>query len=130
MNKSFIEFNFTPTTDRVDFNYILASEEYDGATECSFADGFAFILTRPDGTTDNLAVLPNGTVVNVTNINQSAACGANQDFFAGYNLGATNYNGRTEVLTASATGLEPNETYVMKLVVADQGDNLFDTAIL
>ena len=128
---TFIEFNFIPTSDRVDFSYILASEEYDGSTECMFFDGFAFILTRPDGTTENLAVLPNGDVVNVLNINGTSCAGApdNSDFFAGYNLGATNYNGRTEVLTASATNLIPNETYVMKLVVADQGDVLFDTAI-
>lgn len=131
---TFIEFEFVPTTDKVDFNYILASEEYGDDTECSFADGFAFLLTRPNGSTENLAVLPNGAVVNVTNINESNQCGANTNFFAGYNTDSpsfqdTNYGGRTEVLTASATDLIINETYVIKLVVADQGDDAFDTAI-
>lgn len=141
---TFIQFDFTPTIDRIQFNYIMASEEYgldpgSGVPfECSFTDGFAFLI-RESGTTDpfeNLAVLPNGTQVNVTNINNSSIqpgvvnpCPANIDFFAGYNLGATNYNGRTEVLTAVAENLIPNTTYEIKLVVADQGDTNFDTAI-
>ncbi|MBT8245007.1 MAG: T9SS type B sorting domain-containing protein [Winogradskyella sp.] len=126
---TFIEFNFIPTADRVDFNYLLASEEYDGQTECDFADGFAFILTRPNGDIENLAVLPDGTEVNVSTINGSDSCPENTNFFNGYNVGDTNYNGRTEVLTASALNLNPNQTYVIKLVVADQGDEAYDTAI-
>ncbi|GGI56586.1 choice-of-anchor L domain-containing protein [Winogradskyella haliclonae] len=126
---TFIKFNFTPTTDNLSFRYLMASEEYDGGTECQFADGFAFLL-REVGTTTytNLAVLPNGTPVNVTNINNSGGCAANTGFFAGYNIGDTNFGGRTDVLTATATVI-PNTTYEIKLVVADQGDNQWDTSI-
>ncbi|MDG1660185.1 MAG: choice-of-anchor L domain-containing protein [Winogradskyella sp.] len=126
---TFIKFNFTPTTDNISFRYLMASEEYDGVTECQFADGFAFLL-REVGTTayTNLAVLPNGTTVNVTNINNSGDCPANTTFFAGYNIGETNFDGRTEVLTASAP-VTPNTTYEIKLVVADQGDDQYDTSI-
>ena len=50
------------------------------------------------------------------------------NFFAGYNIGETNFDGRTEVLTASAP-VTPNTTYEIKLVVADQGDDQYDTSI-
>ncbi|RKE99114.1 choice-of-anchor L domain-containing protein, partial [Ichthyenterobacterium magnum] len=127
---TFIKFNFVPTQDNISFRYIMASEEYDGSTECSFADSFAFLL-REVGTTayTNLAVLPDGiTPVSVTNINNAGGCNANPTFFAGYNTGETNYGGRTVVLTAVAN-VVANVTYEIKLVVADQGDSAWDSAI-
>lgn len=126
---TFIKFNFIPTGDQISFRYLLASEEYDGSTECSFSDSFAFLL-REVGTTEytNLAVLPDGTPVNVTNVNNAQNCASNTEYFEGYNIGDTNYNGRTAVLTASAT-VTPNTEYEIKLVVADQGDSIWDTAI-
>ncbi|WP_435413274.1 choice-of-anchor L domain-containing protein, partial [Psychroserpens mesophilus] len=126
---TFIKFNFVPTADEISFRYIMFSEEYDGSTECSFADSFAFLL-REVGTTayTNLAVLPDGTPVSVTNINNSGVCTANPAFFEGYLLNDTNYGGRTVVLTATATVI-PNTTYEIKLVVADEGDSIWDSAI-
>ncbi len=126
---TFIKFNFVPTSSDFSFRFLMASEEYDGAFECIFADGFAFLL-REVGTTlyTNLAVLPNGQPVSVTNINDSNDCSANTDFFEGYDLGSTNYGGRTVVLTASADVI-PNQTYEIKIVVADQGDPAYDSAI-
>ena len=131
---TFVQFNFTPTTDSITFNYIMASEEYNMNDECNFADGFAFLIREAGSTGNftNLAVLPNGTQVNVTNINGINCPGApnNLGFFAGYNLGATNYGGRTEVLTAFADNLIPNTAYEIKLVVSDAGtDSIFDTAV-
>uniref|UniRef100_UPI003F6A6F45 choice-of-anchor L domain-containing protein n=1 Tax=Winogradskyella sp. TaxID=1883156 RepID=UPI003F6A6F45 len=126
---TFIKFNFIPTSNEISFRYLMASEEYDGSTECSFADSFAFLL-REVGTVPytNLAVLPDGTPVSVTNINNSGVCTDNPEFFEGYNIGETNYGGRTSVLTASATVI-PNTVYEIKLVVADQGDSIWDSAI-
>lgn len=126
---TFIKFNFTPLIENISFRYIMASEEYGDNTECDFADGFAFLL-REVGTTTytNLAVLPDGTPVSVTNINDSDNCPANQGFFAGYDINDTNFGGRTIVLTAMANVI-PNTTYEIKLVVADQGDSQYDSAI-
>lgn len=125
----FIKFNFIPTSDEISFRYLMASEEYDGSTECSFSDGFAFLL-REVGTTTytNLAVLPDGTPVNVTNVNNSPNCTSNPGYFEGYSIGDTNYNGRTAVLTASASVI-PNTEYEIKLVLADEGDHIWDTAV-
>jgi gliding motility-associated-like protein len=126
---TFIKFNFTPQIDTISFRFLMASEEYDGSTECQFADSFAFLL-REVGTVDftNLAVLPDGTPVSVRNINNAVPCTANVEYFEGYDVGNTNYNGRTIALTASSV-VSAGVTYEIKLVVADQGDSKFDSAI-
>jgi gliding motility-associated-like protein len=126
---TFIKFDFIPTSNTITFRFLMASEEYDGSTECTYSDSFAFLLRETGATTyTNLAVLPDGTPVSVTNINNSRNCAANVPFFEGYNLGDTNYGGRTVVLTATASVI-PNQTYEIKLVVADQGDAVWDSAI-
>ena len=126
---TFIKFNFTPLVDAIDFRFIMASEEYDGNTECTYADSFAFLL-REVGTSSytNLAVLPDETPVSVRNINDAPDCRANTEYFEGYDVGNTNYGGRTKALTASSA-VTPGVTYEIKLVVADQGDNAWDSAI-
>ncbi|MCX7547711.1 choice-of-anchor L domain-containing protein [Xanthomarina sp. F1114] len=126
---TYVKFNFVPTSPDFNFNFIMASEEYNNFYECLFSDSFAFLL-REVGTTTytNLAVLPNGQPVSVTNINNSNNCPANVEFFDGYNLPHTNYGGQTRVLTANAT-VTPYQTYEIKLVVADQGDSSWDSAI-
>jgi len=126
---SFIKFNFTPQVDSIAFRFIMASEEYDRATECRYADSFAFLLREVGETSyTNLAVLPDGTPVSVRNINDAPACRANTEYFEGYDVIDTNYGGRTKVLTASSA-VTPGVTYEIKLVVADQGDNALDSAI-
>jgi len=126
---TYIKFNFVPTTNAISFRYLMASEEYDGSTECSFADSFAFLLRRVGTTTyTNLAVLPGNIPVSVRNINDANGCRSNVNYFEGYNLGDTNYGGRTKVLTATATVI-PNQAYEIKLIVADQGDSAWDSAI-
>ena len=145
---TYIKFNFTPQGETISFRFLMASDEYDGRYECYFADGFAFLL-REEGTSTytNLAVLPDGiTPVSITNINQASLithesddpndpdplpdipCDANIEFFEGYNLDHTNYGGRTVVLTATST-VTPGAQYEIKLVVADQSDSIFDSAI-
>ncbi|SHG67764.1 choice-of-anchor L domain-containing protein [Winogradskyella jejuensis] len=135
VDANFIKFDFTPTTDNISFRYVMASEEYIGNFECQYSDVFAFLLrvVGSGAPYQNLAVLPDGiTPVSVTNITNEPSCSMNPMFFAGENLGATNYFGRTEVLTATATVI-PNVTYEIKLVVADgflgAADATFDSAI-
>jgi len=135
---TFIKFDFVPIVNEISFRFLMASEEYDGSTECQFADSFAFLL-REVGTANyiNLAVLRDNTPVSVRNINNSSLinngpgtvnCDANINYFEGYNVGNTNYGGRTVALTATAT-VVPNIVYEIKLVVADQGDSEWDSAI-
>jgi len=132
---TFIKFTFTPLADNISFRFLMASEEY-GDFECQYTDSFAFLL-REVGTIayTNLAILPDGTEVTVTNINNNQApapdnCNSNPQYFAGYNpaIRDTNYGGRTIALTATAD-VTPNVAYEIKLVVADEDDQQYDTAV-
>lgn len=137
INATSIEFDFISISNRISFNYILASEEYSGVNPCFFADGFAFLIKETGSTAafQNIALVPGtSTPVNTSTIRNEVIglqnCPAqNSQFFAGQNLGDTNYNGRTTVLTATAAVI-PNVQYRIKLVIADQGgDTTLDTAV-
>lgn len=134
LNATSIEFDFISTANQISFNYILASEEYFANFPCEYADGFAFLI-RLAGTNDpytNIALIPNtGIPVNTSTIHDEIVgfCPEeNSQFFEGYNLGDTNYNGRTTILSASAS-ITPNVAYQIKLVIADQDDENYDSAV-
>lgn len=138
-NSAILEFDFVPTTSQIKFNYLLASEEYNGSYPCRYADGFALLLKPVSGGPYvNMAVLPGGAgPVSVTNIRPEipGSCAAsNANYFAGYNTLPieTNFRGRTVPLTAVATVI-PGQAYHFKMVVADFGpygaDTSFDTAV-
>jgi gliding motility-associated-like protein len=134
LNATAIEFDFISIANRIEFNYILASEEYFGNFPCEYSDGFA-ILIREAGTNDpytNIALVPGtSTPVNTTTVHDEIVgfCDAsNKQYFEGYNVGDTNYNGRTTVLTAEAI-IQPNIKYQIKLVIADQTDENYDSAV-
>jgi len=134
LNATSIEFDFTSTSNTIQFNYILASEEYFAEYPCLYSDGFAFLI-REAGSGNpyqNIAVIPGTNIpVNTNTIHDEIVgfCPAeNEAFFDGYNLGDTNFNGRTTVLSASAS-IIPNVQYNIKLIIADQTDRNFDSAV-
>ena len=135
-NASYIEFSFVPLADEFSFNFLMASEEYDmGSFECTFSDAFAFLLTDSADNVTNLAVLPNtNTPILVTNIHpdNGASCGGiNDQYFGAYtpaNGSPISFDGRTAVFTAHADVI-PGETYTIKLVVADDRDNTYDSGV-
>ncbi|WP_082333628.1 choice-of-anchor L domain-containing protein [Mangrovimonas sp. TPBH4] len=134
-NASIIEFDFVPFADEISFDFIMASEEYNGGSfECNYSDAFAFLLTDELGVTTNLAVLPGtATPILVTNIHpENTSCGAiNEEYFGGYtpdNLPPMIYDGRTVQFTAFSE-VNIGETYHIKLVMADEGDSALDSAV-
>ncbi|WP_299127358.1 choice-of-anchor L domain-containing protein, partial [uncultured Winogradskyella sp.] len=135
-NATFIQFDFVPQAETFSFEFLMASEEYDmGTFECTFSDAFAFLLTDSNGVTTNLAVIPGtNTPILVTNIHpdNGAACGAaNPQFFGEYtpfNQPPIGFDGRTTEFTATSTVVS-GELYTIKLVVADDRDNVFDTGV-
>lgn len=134
LNATSIEFDFISISNQFQFNYLFASEEYFGEYPCTFSDGFVFLI-KEAGTSDpyqNIALVPNTTVpVNTNTIHNEifGLCEAqNSQYFEGYNLGDTNYNGRTTVLSATGN-IQPNVTYHIKLIIADQTDSTFDSAV-
>ncbi|MFD2727538.1 T9SS type B sorting domain-containing protein [Hyunsoonleella rubra] len=134
LNATSIEFDFVSISNRVQFNYLLASEEYSGINPCNVSDGFAFLIREAGSGLpyQNIALVPGTTTpVNTNTVHDEivGVCAAqNEQYFDGYNIGDTNYNGRTEVFTASTT-ITPFVTYHIKLVIADGFDNEFDSAV-
>ncbi|MEL6142942.1 MAG: choice-of-anchor L domain-containing protein, partial [Bacteroidota bacterium] len=141
------EFDFVPTTDTIDFDYVFASEEYCEAFNLTNADVFAFLISGPgingpfSDNAENIAILPDGlTTINVTSINHQS----NSEFFRSNVLPSfandcdldnpiapddIEYDGMTTLLTARSPVI-PCETYHLKLIIADVGDSFFDSAIL
>lgn len=134
LNATSIEFDFISVSNLIQFNYILASEEYFGNFPCEYSDGFAFLI-KEAGTNNpytNIALVPGTNIpVNTNTVHDEIVgfCGPeNEQYFDGYSVGDTNYNGRTTILTASAN-VQPNVQYHIKLVIADQTDENYDSAV-
>ena len=134
LNATSIEFDFSSVNNFIAFKYLFASDEYQQEYPCTFKDVFAVLIKRA-GTTDpyvNMALVPETTTEITTNSIHPAIdefCEAeNETYFEGYNLGNTNFNGRTTVLTAT-TPIIPNETYHIKFIIADHIDERFDSAV-
>ncbi len=135
-NATKLEFDFTTLNEFMSFNFLFASEEY-GMYQCAYSDSFAFLLTDLiTNTTTNIAVVPGTTtpisVVTIRDNQFNTTCSSeNIDYFDVYNdafSSATNFNGQTTLMTASSA-LIPNHPYHIKLVIADRGDTLFDSAV-
>ena len=134
LNATTLEFEFVSAANTVQFNYILASEEYQQEYPCFYSDGFAILLKPADTSIpfQNIAKIP-GTSddVNTFNIHDTIEgfCDASyEEFFEGYNQGDTNYNGRTTILSATAS-ITPNVPYIIKFIIADDANPAFDSAV-
>ncbi|WP_298761061.1 choice-of-anchor L domain-containing protein [uncultured Psychroserpens sp.] len=135
-NATILEFDFTSVATQISFRYIFASEEYQegNPNTCQFSDLFGFLI-RPIGDQQytNIALVPGTqTPVKVTTVHPDLpGCDAeNEAYFAGFNgaVSPTNFNGQTTILTATANVI-PNETYHVKLVIADEQNFRFDSAV-
>ena len=135
-NATTLEFDFTPQNSNFRFNYIFASEEYQGTAPCRYSDGFAFLLKEVGSSApyQNLALIPGTTTpVLVTSVHPAIAgscAAANESYFGGYNNSGApiNFNGQTVVMTAQATVI-PGRSYHIKLVIADHENVRYDSAI-
>jgi gliding motility-associated-like protein len=138
VNATILEFDFIPFTNHISFDYIFSSEQYltsiTSQNQCNYTDGFAFLLKEAGAATpyQNLAVVPGTDIpVKVNTVRGEGVCpSANEEYFGGFNGSnhPTNFNGQTVILTAEAD-VVAGVTYHIKLVVADQGNNLYDSAI-
>ncbi len=137
INATVLEFDFVPFTNRISFDYIFSSEQYlsnPSANQCGYTDGFAFLLKLAGSASyDNLALVP-GTTTPVT-VNTVRGSGticppSNEAYFDAFNGSnhPTTFNGQTKILKAQSD-VTAGATYHIKLVIADQGNNLYDSAI-
>lgn len=130
-----IEFDFIPSSDTTEFDFVFASEEYPNFEHTSYNDVFAFFVSGPGitgsyaGNAINVALVP-GTPdpITISTVNGPVADGGsgdNPDYFAEYTGGsAPNFDvgGYTIPITAIMAGLTPCETYHIKFAIADAGD--------
>jgi len=131
-----LQFNFTTTTGNLFFKYVFGSDEYNEFVDSTFNDVFGFFV---DGT--NIAIVPNttSTPVAINNVN----CGNPFNAAGGINCALFNnndpsdggpffnvqYDGFTDVFTASITGLSTTASHTIKLAVGDVSDTNFDSAV-
>jgi hypothetical protein len=132
-DQNVLEFEFTTSTGDLFFDYIFASEEYNEFVDSTFNDGFALLV---DGV--NIALLPDGTTpVTINNLNCGNPFGSADDFCSLYNNNDLQdggpffdiqYDGFTDVLNASITGLDAGN-HTMTFAIADAGDSAYDSAV-
>ena len=132
-NVTVFEFDFVPQGNEISFNYIFASEEYPTfACNSSYNDVFGFIISGPGITNDpgmsgkNIALLPNGDPVTINNVNDQG-CGDDSYYVSGP-FTSIEHGGRTVPLTAYSE-VTPGATYHIRLLVADAGDDAYDSAV-
>ena len=137
LNATIIEFNFSASASQISFNYVFASEEYqeNNSSTCQYSDLFGFLI-RKDTDVDytNIALVPTTeTPVKVTTVHSGVPgeCDpVNEAYFGSWNSNSApiNFNGQTAVLTATAN-IIPNEIYHVKLVIADEQNFRYDSAV-
>ncbi len=145
INATSLEFDFTPLTNFISFNYIFASNEYQYDFPCNYSDSFAFLIKEniPGSIYQNLAIIPaTATPVSSENIhplindftdNSGFHKGCpliHEKYFNGFNttLSPINYSGETVVMNAQ-TSVIPGKNYHIKLVIADDKNEYFDSAV-
>lgn len=123
-----LEFDFVPENEEFVFEYVFASEEYNEFANSTFNDIFAFLLDD-----ENIALIPGTTIpVSINNINASenASYFRNNDLDdLGVNDGlSTEFDGLTNTLAVRGY-VTPGTTHHLKLVIADTGDSILDSAV-
>ena len=126
-------------TNELKFEYIFGSEEYPEFVNSSFNDIFALLISGPGITgipglngQDNLAILPDGTPIQINSVNNDT----NWEYYRNNGAGqSVEYDGLTadfkgikKSLTATADVI-PCNTYHLKFAVADRGDFSLDSGV-
>ncbi|MCF8246357.1 MAG: choice-of-anchor L domain-containing protein [Saprospiraceae bacterium] len=125
-----LEFDLTVTDGGdMNFQYVFGSEEYPEWVGTSFNDVFGFLFNSPSNPNyTNIALIPGaGIPVSINNVNG----GLNSQYYiANDTLGNADivFDGMTTPLLASFMAVD-NETYHIKIGVADISDAAFDSGV-
>jgi hypothetical protein len=130
---SILEFDLVPAGNILEFQYVFSSEEYPEFVNVGYNDVFGFFINgiNPSGgfySNQNIAIIPGTTLpVAINNVNATT----NSAFYIDNEalLGQTIiFDGFTTVLLAKAEVI-PNNTYHLKLAIADATDGSWDSGI-
>jgi hypothetical protein len=155
-NTIVLEFDFIAGQDEVEFEYIFASDEYEGYTCSDFTDVFGFFISGPgisgpySNGGRNIALVPNpanpttftntpvmiNTLNSGTTSNNSNVCSNIDPNWTSYNVffiknsaqASVGFNGFTKPLKAKAT-VQCGKKYHIKLAICDVGDQLLNSAV-
>lgn len=134
-----LEMDVFAATNELSFEYVFGSEEYPEWVGSNFNDIFAFLISGPGITGDpnindqlNIATLPDGTFVQINNVNNLG----NWEYFRNNQIGqslvydglTSDFLGVKKSLTARKDVI-PCNTYHLKLAIADRGDFAFDSGV-
>jgi len=128
------------TFDTIAFNFIFGSEEYPEWVNSGFNDIFAFLVSGPNPAggnyvKENIALVPGTSdVVSVNTINENVNASYYVDNGDGNSspcdtsISCIQYDGFTVPLEAKFAVI-PNQTYQLKLVIADVSDSIIDSGV-
>jgi len=124
-DSTILEITFVPTLDRISFQYVFGSEEYNEYVDSSYNDVFAFYVNGVNCATVGVPAQP----VTVNSINN----GANAALFRDNTIEAgapfnTQLDGLTTVLSCEAP-VNPNVPNTLRLAIADTSDSALDSAV-
>jgi gliding motility-associated-like protein len=124
-----VEFDMTPICSSFNIAFVFGSEEYPEYVTGAYNDGFGIFVSGPNPlggnySSYNMARLPNGQLVSIDNVNSNL----NNSYYNTNNTGVMQYDGYTDGLTAQLAVI-PCSTYHVKIIIADAGDQLWDSGI-
>jgi hypothetical protein len=138
---SIVSFDIVSNTNKISFQYVFASDEYNEFVGSEYNDVFGFFISGPGITTNigiagtqNIALVPNSPApisINTVNKNLNSQYYINNEFedesdtTRFYHL---EYDGLTTVLTATAT-VQPGIKYTLTLAIEDVSDMLYDCGV-
>ncbi|MBX2842053.1 MAG: OmpA family protein [Flammeovirgaceae bacterium] len=131
-----LELEVIPKADTIAFNFMFASEEYDKFVGSEYNDVFAFYI-KGKGIENgrNIALIPNtNQPVSINNVNHGNATNeyspVNPIFYIKNtdSLSMLEYNGYTKLIEVKQA-VVPNETYILRLSIADVSDGLLDSGV-
>lgn len=127
-DRTVLTLDFVTNTGELFFNYVFASEEYNEFVDEGFNDNFQLLL---NGTT-NLALIPGTDAqvsVDTVNLSVNAALFNNNDPDSTTTPFDVEFDGFTDVFTASASGLDIGTAHSLSFIIEDVGDGIFDSAV-
>jgi len=154
-DRASLEFDFTPTSEMISFEFVFASEEYCEYVNSNFNDVFGFFISGPgingpfSDNGKNIAFVPGSNdYISINSINHfqnqlyfnnniplnqhdnlplTLSCPELEDD-PGVASAFMEYDGFTNIMTAMAQVI-PCETYHIRLVISDVQDAYFDSAV-
>lgn len=130
-----LEFDFTPASDKLSFQYVFSSEEYNEYANSEFNDTFAFFVNGV-----NAAIVPNSNPpipVSINTVNGGKPYGTdpkNSIYFINNELGTrtteinTEMDGLTVVMSVSVSVNAGVKNHI-KLAIADGSDETLDSNV-